>query len=272
MRQFGNYSGKKLKWGYSNILYDGTVKTNNCAVVIPIYKTVLTKIESASLQKVINTLGSNYDIYLLHGKSLKINSLSEKFNFIFGDCSCEDVFLSGRAPYSDMCEMKEFYQMFSKYQYILIYQLDAWIFEDRLEYFIKHDYDFYGSIHTFSGHSNAVGNGGFSLRKVSSFIKVCTKYENKNIDIPSTYPEDLCFTVGLKNEIKIAPLNLCLEFGFQNSPKLLFIKNKNKLPMGCHAFEKCDFNWWKKYIKIENMTVTEPKTISEKLLWPKSNY
>ena len=291
-RKLRGFSGKKLEWGTAEFKHDTAVKETECIVLVPVYKRVPTKVERASFLRLVSVLGKNYEIALLHGKSLNVSEYRID-GVQLSEVVCNDAFFSSRAYYSDMMEFSEFYSLFSGYKYILLYQLDAWIFEDRVKYFTKLDYDFIGSVHGYSGgKGNCVGNGGFSLRKVSSFIKICK--EEENTPIPSNYPEDLAFSVTFSKKLKIAPLNIGLQFGFQNAPDKLYVKNENKLPMGCHAFEKCNFNWWKEFINIDEtikfgiyskdaalfrraeewtrgkgVNLTTPTTIGDKLGWLK---
>jgi hypothetical protein len=73
------------------------------------------------------------------------------------------------------------YQAFSNYRFILIYHLDALVFSDQLEEWCDREFDFIGPpwikddaapYRGFSPIEGRVGNGGFSLRKVESFLKV----------------------------------------------------------------------------------------------------
>lgn len=75
-----------------------------------------------------------------------------------------DEWMSSYKNYNRMCCNKNFYNLFSDYDYILIYQTDCWVFEDRLDEFINLGYDWYGAAWPLEG--DKVGNGGFSLRKV----------------------------------------------------------------------------------------------------------
>ena len=64
------------------------------------------------------------------------------------------------------------YKRYSQYEFIMFYELDAWVFKDELEYWCNRDFDFIGAP-WFEAYDAAeenakflgVGNGGFSLRK-----------------------------------------------------------------------------------------------------------
>ncbi|MGH9349576.1 MAG: DUF5672 family protein [Vicinamibacterales bacterium] len=70
-----------------------------------------------------------------------------------------------------------FYRAFLDYEYILIYHLDALVFADELLEWCGAGYDFIGapwlrSPDTPHITAQKVGNGGFSLRRVRSFLRV----------------------------------------------------------------------------------------------------
>jgi hypothetical protein len=72
---------------------------------------------------------------------------------------------------------KRFYQSFLDYEFILIYHLDALVFGDELMEWCERGYDYIGAPWLLSPdtpHITAqkVGNGGFSLRRVRSFLRV----------------------------------------------------------------------------------------------------
>ena len=253
-RKFGNFSGKNLSLKECKILQCDTHSADkSCAIVVPVYEEAPDMYERASFINMKNVIDGRYDIILLHGKSFNPSWYKKM-------CEChemvvDDVFLSSRGTYSDLCENFLFYKTLSEYKYILIYQLDAWIFKNNIQYFIQKGYDYIGSIHTFSKKSFSVGNGGFSLRKVSSFAKACV--ENKDKLFPKSFPEDIVFSYCLSSSLKIAPFAIGIKFGFQNSPRTLFTRNGNKLPMGCHAFRACDYRWWKNYINVAKVLKDE---------------
>lgn len=49
-------------------------------------------------------------------------------------------------------------------------------------------------------------------------------------------------------EYNIAPIKKAIEFSFENLPKKLYDLNNNKLPFGCHAWFKYDYQFWKPFL------------------------
>lgn len=148
------------------------------AVVIPFYKVELNDWEAKSLRRAL-TVFSDRDIVLLLPSKLRaqdVKSLPYEWPEHTSFCYVNDVFLSSVSSYNSFLLTTDFYQLFVDYEYILIYQLDAYVFEDELDEWTALGYDYIGApIYpegTPYGESavQCMGAGGFSLRKVRSFI------------------------------------------------------------------------------------------------------
>ncbi len=89
----------------------------------------------------------------------------------------EDSWLASIDTYNAMLLQPWFYRLFSEWDYLLIYQLDAWILRDDLDEWLNKGYTYIGA--PWTGHLGpdtpdiGVGNGGFSLRNVSEMIRIC---------------------------------------------------------------------------------------------------
>ena len=140
------------------------------AVVVPHYRAGLTADEGVSLRHLTHFLG-RYDKHLALPQGLDFTLPG------FGVNRFPDQFFHGTATYSALLLSREFYQAFAEYDYILLYQLDALVFSDRLAEWCARDLDYVGAP-WFPGDGAdfvsepAVGNGGFSLRRVESFLRV----------------------------------------------------------------------------------------------------
>jgi hypothetical protein len=86
-------------------------------------------------------------------------------------------FFRSVGAYSNLLLTRGFYEAFAGYDYILIYQFDCLVFSDRLREWCEAGYDYIGAP-WFESHTDPslelakVGNGGLSLRRVSSFLAV----------------------------------------------------------------------------------------------------
>lgn len=157
----------------------------NTVIVIPIYKHQLSEIEILSLKQCFKILG-NYPVVFVCSKLLDITFYKNFLESI--NCKATfkvfpDKYFKNVKSYSNLLLNKNFYKQFINYEFMLIYQLDAWVFEDKLDYWCNQNYDYIGAP-WFDGYDFAdskskllpvAGNGGFSLRKISSIIKVLSK-------------------------------------------------------------------------------------------------
>jgi hypothetical protein len=198
-----------------------------------------------------------------------------------------------------------FYDLFKDFDFLLTYELDAFIFSDDLESWCKKDYDYIGAP-WFSGFEKpdsdklvAVGNSGFSLRKISAMRRIISaidfeelKYvkfyrkryilnkinvffrsfgvffiklfgnraneqfrENLSIQNAIHIHEDWFIGVVVPEyfkDFRIAPVEEALKFSFEMKPRVLFEMNNHNLPMGCHAWERYDVDFWKPFIDGSN--------------------
>lgn len=141
------------------------------AITIPLSNRVeLTDSERLSLRHLETYLGS-YDKFLVVPEGLPVCRKGfelKPFNKRF--------FGSGRAHTALMLS-RDFYDAFQDYEFILNYHLDSLVFSDSLEAWCAKGYDYIGppwicSEQTPWVKNERVGNGGFSLRRVRSFLRV----------------------------------------------------------------------------------------------------
>ncbi len=108
-------------------------------IVTPIYKSDLSESEQISI--------NHLRCYCAHFPKVIIHPLGLKFNFDTSDFI--KIPLSPRHfknidSYSRMCLNPRFYRLFSEYRYMLIYQLDAYVFKDELGYWCQQNYSYIG--------------------------------------------------------------------------------------------------------------------------------
>lgn len=185
------------------------------AIVIPIYKTTLSEYEKISIDRCFEVL-SNYDIYFILPHHLDIDFYKENYKN-YKQISFNDEYFKNIDGYNKLMLSSFFYESFFEYKYLLIYQTDAFVFEDNIKYWIDKDYDYIGGIwfqdYLYPKNESDIwlaGNGGLSLRKVKSFIEI-TK-SRKMIEnlytvlikiITRKYPiRDIVKLLGIRNNIK----------------------------------------------------------------------
>jgi hypothetical protein len=96
-----------------------------------------------------------------------------------------------------------------------------------------------------------IGNGGFSLRKVSSHLRVSIEKQStinyflERSNEHSEFNEDVFW--GTQNPDFVYPgLREALSFSIDDYPEICFRQNQNKLPFGCHGWSKpLKIDFWK---------------------------
>jgi hypothetical protein len=152
-------------------------------ITVPIYKSNLDAEETESLLQLFNVLG-HYPICLFTFRSLDLSAYKSLLaNKTYTVTYFDDNYFKSLGGYNLLMRSKFFYERFSDYVYLLIYQLDAWVFSDRLEFWCHQNYDYIGAP-WFDDFKDAriespfvgVGNGGFSLRKIGSHLKALSRF------------------------------------------------------------------------------------------------
>lgn len=146
------------------------------AIAIPLSKrTELTPGEQISLQHLIRYLG-HYDKFFVAPEGLTLDVPG--FDYRWFDA---DKYFGSAKAHNRLMTSERFYRAFSDYQFVLNYHLDALVFSDQLLFWCEKNFDYIGA--PWIKHPDApyagdrsqeglVGNGGFSLRKVDSFLRV----------------------------------------------------------------------------------------------------
>ena len=216
------------------------------AVVIPYYHNQLTEFETLSYRNCLDTL-YNYPIILVIPEGMSIEEHPLKSNIIYEVVPKQ--WMESVDSYNQTMLSKEFYNRFVQYRYILIFQLDAFVFSDSLMQFCNYDYDYIGApwlfgmkyLKTLKKGVWYVGNGGFSLRKVSAFLDVLNKENTSCVNVH----EDIFWASCDSKDFRVAPVEIALTFAFERDVRKCYLLNNNKLPFGCHAWEKYDFQFWR---------------------------
>ena len=110
------------------------------AVVIPIYLPSLSNSERISLEQCLKLL-SSYSIVVIKPESLDLDDIINFFGLTHIEAFPDKHFVSLRA-YNKLVLSEEFYRSFQHYTYMLIYQLDAYVFKDELLNWANKGYDY----------------------------------------------------------------------------------------------------------------------------------
>ena len=148
----------------------------NIIVVVPFYKSELTDFEKKSFQNNIQVLGS-YQIVVIKPSCLKLDleSLRSQFHSVnhVSILDFQDYYFSSTSGYNRLLLSREFYRRFCSSKYILICQLDTYIFSDRLQYWVSKGYDYIGAPWTYDESETfqkLLFKGGLRLLKPMKWV------------------------------------------------------------------------------------------------------
>ena len=240
------------------------LKVEDIAVIIPFYKSQLNELETKSLLQCVQIL-HRYKLVFIHPEGLDLsmcmslapNSICESFR---------SYYFKSILRYNRLLISPSFYRRFSDYKYILIYQLDAWVFFDAIVEWCDKGYDYIGApwIEEPEGGWTSsllpftrlcvglVGNGGLSLRKVSSHLKISTCL--RLVSSLYFYNEDFFWSFvvpKLFRRFSLPGVDEALRFAVEQNPRETFELNGRQLPFGCHAWHYRDTAFWKDYIPFD---------------------
>lgn len=203
-----------------------------CVIVIPIYQTNLSHFERISFEQCLNILG-DFQIVIVKPTSLPLPDFLKNGTSAI---SFDDEYFEDIHGYNRLMMSEKFYAQFLTFEYLLIYQLDAFVFSNDLEHWCNRGYDYIGApwlrqrefnstykrykenLKSFfhrryniiekNGRpaldkqvANQVGNGGFSLRKTQVFHHICISKKSKIDQYLSKrdayFNEDIFFSIEI---------------------------------------------------------------------------
>lgn len=255
----------------------------NCIVIFPLYQAP-TALELAFLENGIQQT-QGYKQVIAAPEGLNIDHS-------FGLLQQLEVkrfakhFFESISGYNQLLLTKDFYNAFKLFDYMLIHQADVYLFRNDLQLWCEKNYDYIGAPwfrpqylnrgvlfrlwlqvklafkqnKLYGNRYNKAGNGGLSLRKTSSALKVLTtvepsllkKYTN---DPGSEFNEDIFWSLEAPNilaDYAIPDLTEALQFAIEFEPAKAYQHIGQNLPFGCHAPLKHDVTFWKKFIPAIN--------------------
>jgi len=247
----------------------------NVVVVIPIYKKRPSSSEIISLKQAFKIL-DNFTITFVCPFNLDLTAyqtilLGKRYKVVHFKKS----YFLNIDGYNDLMLSAGFYRKFLKYKYLLIYQLDAFVFKNELNKWVKSGYDYIGApwynddiTRIYSSISSSktltgkivksilykenknifVGNGGLSLRKTSKFYIICLLL--KPIIEKWLVNEDYFWGIFAPSYIPFyntPSKEMAAKFSLEECAEEQYSKI-GELPFGCHGWNKYDVDFWKKHI------------------------
>ena len=244
-------------------------------IVIPIYKNNLSPTEIISMQQLNKILGKYPRVFVA----------PESLVFDFGSLGYgihierfEDKWFQSTTSYSCLMMQKAFYERFADYEFMLLHQLDVFVFSDRIKEFCDKGFDYIGApIGRFAPFWHAigarVGNGGFSLRRVPAIINLLNDFDNIVKDTPFfpffTLEEDLFFAYcGKRDDVnfRTADFSTAQEFSVQEDVGHVYRKIEDSWrPFGCHGLARMDYKLWSSLIREYDYDI--PPTDSKEFVY-----
>lgn len=265
-------------------------KNHRACIVIPLYREEISDFEQISMDQCFKVLGA-YDIYFIVPERMEAYVQANRY-VTEGKASYksfDDSFFANIPAYNRLLKYPKFYEAVLPYEFMLIYQLDAFVFQDDLMKWCDMGYDDIGAPlfedYYDAGPASPIigqGNGGFCLRRVQSCYEVVTSF--KKLKFRKTYTDSSrSFLRNIYRYIKhqlifiysLFPLQpminedrfwaeeipkvfsnfmvpdpaISIGFSFEVNPDVLFELNHQSLPFGCHAWWRYDLDFWKPYIR-----------------------
>jgi hypothetical protein len=234
------------------------------AIVIPNHRANLKWNEEISLQRCKEVFGK-YDVILVHPEKMDLEE-HKKYGIITKFIGLDPKYFKSDLMYNRLMNIPYFYRNFLEYDYILIYQLDTFIFENNLEEWCNMNFDYIGApwidsewmkanirkMPVLSKFYNLVGNGGLSLRKVKTFYRGSIFLYPLALFWKGNWHEDVFWSAVAKKFMpgfKIPDVKTALKFAFEEHPEKCYEMNDHQLPFGCHAWEKYNTAFWAVQLK-----------------------
>ncbi|RYU82896.1 DUF5672 family protein [Hymenobacter persicinus] len=271
------------------------------SVVVPIYKRMedLYEFERISWQQCLRVF-RHYDMQLVCPAGFDISDYTRDLaqRGIHGRvCRFSDSYFKSTHTYNKLLQSIDFFRTFRDYEYILITQLDVFLFVDKLQEWCRAGYSYVGAP-WFKGFLPSseeaelwtVGNGGLSLRRIEDCLRVLTTF---SFILPWGATLQESFAEGWKKGLRTLPAVLrrlilgnnthhyfngyplqedifwsvicarkfpwytmpspreALNFSFEVLPDVMYKMNNEQLPMGCHAWEKYNVEFWRPFVEKE---------------------
>lgn len=254
------------------------------AVLTFFYKESYTADERLSLKHLLHYLG-HYDKFII--KPPHIHASHPAFNVItFPARHFRSPITHGRLELMD-----KYYRAFADYKYLLVHEIDSLVLSDQLKTWCAKGYDYIGAPwikkHMLKRYDypDAVGNGGFSLRRVDTFRRVIASARKRpthlikellaslldfpQLTSPKAYAqklrtvwrasaasrtainEDRFWAFEAKKILptfQIPPVEEALRFAFECAPEKCFELTGRSLPFGAHAWAKYNRGFWLPYL------------------------
>ena len=250
---------------------------NRCCICVFNYKTKLMDYERLSLLRIVDfcTQSNRLDdlMFIMPKSNIEtfndfcqtyINKFTnDKYGIIhkFKTVYYDDICFSSLNAYNNMLMLSEnFYGDYStSYDYMLVYQLDGYIFDNQLDYFLDKNYDFiggyylplyvndlkYNNFNNLDVERQLIMNGGVALKKISFCLNALRMHYSEFIEgcvfnnIFAYINEDTYFSMFYETKVDaIESMKFSLNWsGAENYWAIINFE----YPFCCHGINKSKF-------------------------------
>ena len=237
------------------------------AVVLVVYKSDLTPLERISSRRCMDVL-DRHPIIVVAPEGLAIPAPLDRLPAERFSSSC----FGSIAAYSGLLLSRDFYRRFAGFRYVLIHQLDVFVFRDELLDWCAKGYSYVGApwvgeewpagrdirqglpfwtrsrlFKFLPPLDTRVGNGGFSLRRVDDMVRA-TSWLNRTKRAWGGRNEDSFFSIAVPEcwwwtGYRIPSAGEAMRFSFETRPSACFAET-GRLPFGCHGWDKQEPAFW----------------------------
>jgi hypothetical protein len=152
-------------------------------------------------------------------------------------------FFNSVATYNELCLSHHLYERFTDYEYMLICQLDVWIFRDEIIEWCKRGFDYIGapiyypySEKRYTKIFRGIGNGGLCLRRIAYCLLILASDKDRTLLRAQTilkmywlfFLYNEAFTCSWVKRLSIIPIALGKVLGYKNSFNYFASKHVNE--------------------------------------------
>jgi len=257
------------------------MNSRSIVIVIPIYRVSMKELEKVSWRQLQRILGE-YPICMVAPMSIAAE-LTSRYQ-VHVEAFPNEYFQSV-SSYSRMMLTCDFYQRFQEFEYMLLYQLDAFVFSDRLKDFCQMGYDYIGApwpcwVRAFRPVPIPhVGNGGFSLRKISSICRILERrdelFREMSPQVSKMFldaEDNFWAWCGSQPQLSFHVSNPIIAKQFSIEHQNRFPKDFTQhLPFGCHSWNRFTYCLWRPIIqqygyKLPKLDLPDPREDRKKVL------
>lgn len=249
-------------------------------VLLIAYRASLSAAEKVSIKQCLKVLGA-HPIVVIAPEGLELPRLLSRLPSERFPAAC---FASVRG-YNRLVLSPQFYDRFDSYEYLLIHQLDAFVFRDELLAWCARGFDYVGApwigmelpekpewrqlldglalpgrFEDLKGKMT-VGNGGFSLRRVETFSRVLATRKDL-LRLWGDRHEDGFWGIAARlclsdKKFRVPSEDDALQFAFETEPQACY-RRLGRLPFGCHAWSQLAPDFWRPWIRKAGWKIHVP--------------